>query len=171
MDKITRATFLYMDPQEPKEEFAQCGTCAHFIEDKGRCELHGADVEVDDDDSCGLYVHGEADEEEEPQGYVTPEESGLVSREVRCENCMFFDPDSEPKKHCDLYSQLNRMMPSAFDLDRYVDEHGCCNAQTPGKRNTKVFGPFGPLREPGQDDDGKGGALNAINAALQKVSK
>lgn len=159
-----------MDPKAPKDEFAQCGTCAHFIKDTGRCELHGADVEVDDDDSCGLYAHGKPEKGEEPQDYVTPKESGLVSREVRCENCMFFDPDSEPKEHCDLYTQLNRILPSAFNLDRYVKAQGCCNAQTPGKRNPKVFGPFGPISGAnGEDDDGKGGMLSAINLAISKV--
>ncbi len=167
MDKITRATFLYFDPKAPKDEFAQCGTCVHFLEDIGRCELHGADVEVDDDDSCGLYVHGEAEEGEKPEGLVTPEESGLVSREVRCENCMFFDPDSEPREHCDLYTQLNRILPKLFDLDRYVKAQGCCNAQTPGKRSPAVFGPVGPIGgKNGEDDDGM---KKAVDSALSKM--
>lgn len=169
MDKITRATFLYFDPKTPKDEFAQCGTCVHFLEDQGRCELHGADVEVDDDDSCGLYVHGEAEEGEKPEGLVTPEESGLVSREVRCENCMFFDPDSEAREHCDLYTQLNRILPKLFDLDRYVKAQGCCNAQTPGKRNPAVFGPHGPISgKNGEDDDS---AKGAVDSALRKMSR
>ena len=157
-----------MDPQKPKDEFAQCGTCVHFLAKQQRCELHGKDDEVDEDDSCGLYVHGTAEADEEPEGLVTPEQSGLVSREVRCENCMFFDPDSEPREHCDLYTQLNRILPKLFDLDRYVDEYGCCNAQTPGKRNPKVFGPVGPLGEKGEDSDGASGMKNAIDQALSK---
>lgn len=167
MDKITRATYLYMDPKAPKGQFAQCGTCAHFIEEKDRCELHGKDDDIDDDDSCGLYVRGPASTGE-PQGFVTPEQSGFVSREVRCENCMFFDPDSEPREHCDLYSQLNRILPKLFDLDRYVKAQGCCNAQTPGKRNPKVFGPIGPLGEKGEDSDSVDGMKNAIDTALTK---
>lgn len=168
MEKITRATFLYMDPQKPKDEFAQCGTCIHFLKNTSRCEIHGKDVKVDDDDSCGLYVHG-ATGNDEPEKLVTPKESGLVSRQVRCENCMFFDPDSEPREHCDLFTQLNRILPKLFDLDRYVDEYGCCNAQTPGTRNPKVFGPVGPIGgKNGEDDDG---AKGAIDSALRKLSQ
>jgi hypothetical protein len=166
VEKITRATFLYMDPQKPQDEFAQCGTCVHFLEHIGRCELHGDDIEIDDDDSCGLYVHGEAEEGEKPEGLVTPEQSGLVSRQVRCENCKFFDPDSEPREHCDFYTQLNRMFPKMFDLDRYVEEYGCCNAQTPGEREPAIFGPHGPLGEKGEDSDG---AKIAMDSALQKL--
>jgi len=149
IEKITRATFLYMDPQAPKDEFAQCGTCVHWIEGQDLCELHRPRDHIDDDDSCCLYVHGKP-AGGTPESLVTPQESGLVSRQVRCMNCIFFDPDTEPRKHCDLYTQLNRMMPAVFDLDRYVNEHGCCNAQTPGKRNPKVFGPIGPI--PGPQD-------------------
>lgn len=151
IEKVTRATFLYMDPQAPKATFAQCGTCVHFIEDKDRCELHGPNDDIDDDDSCGLYVHGKPSGGK-PEGLVTPEQSGLVSRQVRCENCMFFDAETEPREHCDFYTQLNRIFPSLFNLDRYVDSHGCCNAQTPGARNPKVFGPIGPLGN-GKDTD------------------
>jgi hypothetical protein len=167
-EKITRATFLYMDPKAPEDEFAQCGTCVHFLKKLGRCELLGPKVEIDDDDSCGLYAHGTAEADEVPEALVTPEEAGLVDRQVRCENCKFFDPDSEPREHCDLYSQLNRILPKLFDLDRYVDEYGCCNAQTPGKRDQKVFGPVGPLGEKGEDSDG---AVNAVSSALRRLQK
>lgn len=151
IEKVTRATFLYMDPKAPKTKFAQCGTCPHWIPGMDRCELHRSQDKIDDDDSCGLYVHGKP-AGTHPMGLVTPEQSGLVSRQVRCENCMFFDPDTEPREHCDFYTQLNRLFPSLFNLDRYVDSHGCCNAQTPGARNPKVFGPIGPLSN-GQDKD------------------
>ncbi len=168
MEKITRATFLYMDPKAPKEDFAQCGTCVHFNGDRDRCELHGKDDEIDEDDSCGLYVHG-IPAGGDPQGLVTPGQSGLVDREVRCENCKFFDPDSVAREHCDFFTQLNRILPKVFDLDRYVDEYGCCNAQTPGKRNHSVFGPFGPVAgKNGQDDDGM---KNAVDSALKSMRK
>lgn len=150
MEKIERSTFLYMDPQSPEEQFAQCGTCKHFISSKDRCELHGKDDDIDDDDSCGLYVHGPASTAI-PLGLVTPEQSGLVSRQVRCENCIFFDAHTEKREHCDLYTHLNRTFPQVFQLDRYVDEYGCCNAQTPGQRNPAVFDSdddFGGLMHP-----------------------
>ena len=167
-EKITRATFLYLDPVEPKDEFAQCGTCIHFIEGRNLCEIHSADDDIDDDDSCGFYLHGKPQKGIEPKGIVTPEESGLVSRQVRCENCTFFDPDTEPREHCDLYTQLNRMMPSVFDLDRYVKRQACCNAQTPGKREPGVFGPIGPLEE---DAEHKADAKGLVGKARQRIFK
>lgn len=151
IEKVTRAAFLYMDPKAPKTRFAQCGTCPHWIEGNDLCELHPPDVDVDDGDSCGFYVPGKP-AGVRPMGLVTPKESGLVSRQVRCENCMFFDSKTEAREHCDFYTQLNRMFPSLFNLDRYVDRHGCCNAQTPGYRDPKVFGPIGPLGN-GQDKE------------------
>jgi hypothetical protein len=158
MEKITRATFLYMDPRQPAGKFAQCGTCQWWIPGQDRCVQHSEGDKIDGDDSCGLYSPmATRDKDAKPLGLVTPQESGLVSRKVRCQNCMFFDPTTESRKHCDLYTQLNRVMPALFDLDRYVDEHGCCNAQTPGERDPKVFGPFGPLDPDGEamdSDDG-----------------
>jgi len=151
IERITRSTFLYFDSKPPKSKFAQCATCVHFLRREERCELHGPDDDVDDDDSCGLYVHGEA-LGVHPLSLVTPEQSGLVSRQVRCENCRFFDPDDEPRVHCDLYTQLNRMLPALFELDRYVQAKGCCNAQTPGKRNPAVFKPLGPLADDSGED-------------------
>lgn len=145
-ERITNATFLYMDPRKPEKKFAQCATCVHFIRDKGLCEWMSADDKVGNGYSCGFYVPGENAVGKEPLNLITPEEAGLVERQVRCENCVFFDPNTEPRKHCDLYTQLNLILPGVFDLDRYVDEYGCCNAQTPGKRNPAVFGPFGPIK-------------------------
>jgi len=163
-EKITRATFLYMDAKGPeKNENAQCETCKWFISDKDRCVQHGANDDIDEDDSCCLYVEGENSKGAEPLGLVTPEISGLVSRQVRCENCMFFDRHTERVEHCDLYTQLNRMMPNIFSLDRYVNEYGCCNAQTPGKRDPAAFGPLGPIMEEGE--------VNKATARINKARK
>ena len=146
IERITRATFLYMPPKgDQPAANAQCQTCVHWISDKDRCELHRPKDDIDDDDSCCLYVEGPNATGKVPLSLVTPEESGLVSRQVRCQNCMFFDPTSEAREHCDFYTQLNRMFPHIFRLDRYVEAHGCCNAQTPGNRNPQAFGPHGPL--------------------------
>jgi hypothetical protein len=144
-EKITRATFLYMDPRNPEKKFAQCDTCMNFIRDKGLCKLLLPTDEIKAGKSCGSYAPGE-NATGNALGLLTAEEVGLVERQVRCENCAFFDPNTEPRKHCDLYTQLNLILPGLFSLDRYVDEYGCCNAQTPGKRNPAVFGPFGPIR-------------------------
>lgn len=145
-EKITRATFLYMDPRNPENKFAQCATCVNFIRDKGLCFGMSKADKIGPNYSCGFYVPGENAVGKEPQNLFTPEEAGLVERQVRCENCVFFDPNTEPRKHCDLYTQLNLILPGLFNLDRYVDEYGCCNAQTPGKRNPAVFGPHGPIQ-------------------------
>jgi hypothetical protein len=151
IEKITRAAFVFMKSKAPQADFAQCETCVRFIRNKGKCEDVSA-PKVDDDDSCGIYAHGKYSGDGTVRNLVTPEEAGFVSRKVRCENCMLFDPNSEAKTHCDLYTQLNRTFPLLFNLDRYVDTHDCCNAKTPGKRNPKVFGPIGPIPGP-QDQD------------------
>lgn len=143
-EKITRAAFLYMDPRKPKNKFAQCITCMHFLGD--RCEWFGPGDEVGGGDSCGEYIRGKARPGAVPLGIATKKELGFVSRKVRCENCCFFDSQTEPREHCDFYTQLNLILPGLFALDRYVDHQGCCNAQTPGARNPKVFGPFGPIK-------------------------
>lgn len=150
IEKIERSAFLFMKARgKNKGRFAQCITCIHFLIDQDRCYLQRDRDDVDDDDSCGGYYPGEPTKgtDLKPLGNSTPEELGFVEREVRCQNCMFFDPDSEALTHCDLYTQLNRMFPALFKLDRYVEKLDCCNAQTPGERNPAVFGPIGPLME------------------------
>ena len=124
--KITRDAFLYMDPVSSKN-FAQCSTCRDWVSGDRRCVIHGPKITIPGTASCGLYVHGPV----QPAGtktyaWVTPKESGLVNREVRCENCKFFG-DGE----CGLFRILNDWRPEMFDLDVKVDKHGCCNAQTP----------------------------------------
>lgn len=160
-EKITRATFVYMPPRPPEkgapvsteEEFAQCETCIHFLGKVygDNCEWMSPVEDVDEDDSCCFYAPGKAKEGAVPLSISSKEEMGFVSRKVRCENCCFFDPDTEPREHCDFYTQLNLILPGLFDLDRYVEHLGCCNAQTPGYRNPKVFGPFGPIKH-GDDE-------------------
>lgn len=157
-DPITRATFLYLDPVKPAGQFAQCGTCVHFLKEMGKCELVSA-KKVDDEDSCGLYAPGKAEPETAPKSLVSPEDAGFVSRQVRCENCMFFDEKTEARAHCDLYTQLNLMIPRIFGLDRYVDRRGCCNAQTPGTRDPQAFGPLGPIQHGDTVQDDSAGLI------------
>lgn len=126
-DKITRAAFLYMPPGKRGEDNAQCKSCIMWLAEHDRCIIHAADVVVDDDDSCGFYLPGSPARKGmgRPMGLVTPKESGLVGRQVRCDNCFYADHGS-----CGLYAELNRTMPAVFDLDEKIDADACCNAQT-----------------------------------------
>jgi len=75
-------------------------------------------------------VHGEPSSDAEPIALVTPKESGLVHRQVRCENCRYLDGEI-----CGLYQDLNELMPEKFALEAKVGRHGCCNAQMPVAAN------------------------------------
>lgn len=151
VEKITRDAFLYMNSKanSPKDEFAQCSTCRMFVPtyEGGSCILHGSKVRVDDDDSCGLYApwpYGTPNPKvvedhckelaKDLPGSVSPEESGLVSREVRCQNCEYFEEDTY---HCHLYHILNHTFPEVFNLDHTVEPYGCCNANTEIPGNDK----------------------------------
>lgn len=129
--KITRDAFLYMDPSgKHPDQFGQCGTCKMSVPlaNGNRCSILG--IAIDADDSCGLYVPGKQDptEAEHIAKTVTPEEAGFVDRQVRCENCKFFD---EEYSQCTLFTKLNKAMPALFELDDVVMARGCCNAQIP----------------------------------------
>ena len=120
-----------MEPKESKNrsEFAQCGTCMMWTGPKGNtCTIHGFKTKVTADMSCGLYVEGDPmpDHAGEEMDLVTPEISGLVRQDVRCENCEHGDGE---KKICNLYKELNEL--EEFELDEKIDPKGCCNAQTP----------------------------------------
>jgi hypothetical protein len=124
--KIKRDAFLYLAPREPKDEFAQCSTCRMFLPDKERCAILGPSVHVPAEASCGFYIHGEPNDDQDCEVVVKPTEAGLVRREVRCENCASFDDGK-----CKLYETLNEIKPEIFDLDENVDSGACCNGQTP----------------------------------------
>lgn len=134
----TRDAFLYLEPKqkENEEDFAQCSTCMMWTSEKGknpnRCHIHGKDTEVTGDMSCGIYVEGKPMPDGPIMPLVTPEESGLVKRKVRCENCLSFDGKSK----CLEYRRLNSM--PGWDLDENVIPKGCCNAQEPKKNSLKV---------------------------------
>lgn len=140
--------FLYFDssPKSPRGQFAQCISCRMFVPDKymgtdndmDLCIAHGSNVKVGESFSCGLYsgwpkgspnpevIRDHARELKKViPGAVTPDESGLVDREVRCENCFFH---RKSPSECHLYDQLNKALPELFDLDIKVDPYGCCNA-------------------------------------------
>jgi hypothetical protein len=148
-EKIDRSAFLFMSTRKPEAQFAQCLTCAFFIKNKGRCENFGPDNEIRARGSCGGYAYGpDGSKLGKPMSRMTPTEAGYVERKVRCEDCKFFDPKDEPQTHCDLYTQLNLMMPSVFALNRYVTAYDCCNANTEGARDPSVFKPLGPVMHP-----------------------
>ncbi len=124
-DKVNRSAFLYLPPGNRGDDNAQCKSCIMWLAEHDRCVIHAADVVIDGDDSCGFYVPGKPARKGKPMGLVTPKESGLVGREVRCENCFYAEDGI-----CGLFAQLNRTLPAVFDLDTRIDKHGCCNAQT-----------------------------------------
>jgi hypothetical protein len=59
---------------------------------------------------------------------MTPKESGLVRRQVRCENCKYAKNGATV---CGLYVTLNNEVPEMFALDEKIEPQGCCNAQMP----------------------------------------
>lgn len=127
--KISRDAFLYLPPTRPAANFAQCVVCRDWVRGDRRCVIHGPSINVPGTASCGLFVRGITQAPgTKTRPLVTPEESGLVNREVRCENCKYMASETT----CGLYDMLNKKLPSYFDLDVKIDSHGCCNAQTPG---------------------------------------
>lgn len=128
---VSRDAFLYLEPKPPADRFAQCSTCMMWTGQKAQtCTIHGPKVRVTGEMSCGLYVHGHPMPEEagHEMPSVTPDASGLVQRQVRCENCRFF---TRRTRRCGLFERLTQDMPDVFALDPEVHPNGCCNAQTP----------------------------------------
>lgn len=126
MPKIQRDAFLYLDPEPGVDDFAQCSSCRDWVEGDDRCVIHGPMVTVKDTMSCGLYVYGETqDPGTETYFYISPRESGLVDRKVRCENCKWGG------ETCGFYDMLNKALPDVFDLDVEIEPKGCCNANEP----------------------------------------
>ena len=118
---MERSTFLYLDSKGTPNDFAQCRSCKMWLEKHNICSLHGKDVKITGDMSCGLYSFGGPAPESEMEHVtkaVTPEQSGLVKAEVRCENCKWFDAD---ESECRLFCMLN------ISPDK-VNPKGCCNA-------------------------------------------
>ncbi len=120
--KIDRSAFLYMDPKDPEDTFAQCATCFHFLPNAERCLLFGKNDKVVAEASCALYVHGTPADDREIINSVSPEEAGYYVGQVRCENCSWFNKDST----CGLYQELNKLK-DIFNLDTKVNPKGCCN--------------------------------------------
>lgn len=173
VEKIGRDAFIYLDPgKTPKKAFAQCGPCRMFVPHEALdgfrkhdlCIIHGSNVKVDEGYSCGLMVgwpkgkpnpdvvkdHA-AELKKNIPGSVTPEQSGLVDRQVRCENCDYHNAEAGK---CGLYGMLNAKFPKVFDLDEKVDEYGCCNANMaiPGAKSGNSI--RGDIKDAiGKDDD------------------
>lgn len=117
---MKRSDLVYLDPKGKPEDFAQCRSCKMFIQSKGVCSLLGMGVKINGGMSCTQYAFGKADEIElaHVSKSFTQEEVGLVDREVRCENCEFFESSDND---CLLFKTLN--------ISHKVNKHGCCNAQ------------------------------------------
>jgi len=127
MPKIGAEAFLYLSPEPNTPDFAQCSSCRDWITGDNLCAIHGPFIEVLGSMSCGLYVYGEPlPEGHRTMALVSAQESGLVDREVRCENCRFAMKEATI---CGLYDMINEAMPDLFDIDINIDPKGCCNAQ------------------------------------------
>lgn len=126
VQKADRSAFVYMNPREKHyDNFAQCGSCMMFT---GKtCTIHGPDISVGKSDSCALYVPGDPmpGEKGHEMKSVTPEESGLYSGQVRCENCKFYKKGGQ---ECGLYQALNEKVSGKFSLEERVHPKACCNA-------------------------------------------
>jgi hypothetical protein len=125
--KIKRDAFLYIGPEQGGAT-GQCRSCYLWIESRDRCLIHAADKEIKGGASCGLYIQGSPRRSGEPLGLVTPEQSGLVRRQVRCENCRFAKNGATV---CGMYVTLNNEVPELFELDERIEPQGCCNSQLP----------------------------------------
>lgn len=134
--KIERDAFLYLEPglyrkdfYGSEKEFAQCSTCPMWTgKHHNTCTIHGKNIKVTGDMTCYLYVNGQPMPEMAGKEHknVIPEESGLIRRPVRCENCKSFDNGV-----CRLFQFLNIAAPNLFDMDINVKWAGCCNANKP----------------------------------------
>lgn len=119
---MKRSDFIYLDHRGDKDTFAQCASCKMFLAKHKICSLHGKHVRIEPTMSCNVYCYGGPADESEMEhvsAAFTPEQSGLVNRPVRCENCRYLLGDNV----CNLFAMLN--------LDPKVDKHGCCNANQP----------------------------------------
>lgn len=124
--RVTRDAFLYMDPTPGVTQFAQCGTCIHFMPGRERCNIFPKNFKVVANASCGLYINGEPkDDQEFIERPLDPKKSGYMVGQVRCENCLYFGTETNI---CSLYEDLNKKLGSDFDLKTKVDAKGCCNA-------------------------------------------
>lgn len=117
---MDRSTFLYIGPKSG-DKTGQCASCKMWLKDHKLCSLHGKNVKIEATMSCGLWVTGGPAKESEMEhvsAAVTPKESGLVNKQVRCINCEYFKKD---ENECLLFEILGIE-------DHTVDANGCCNA-------------------------------------------
>lgn len=128
MRTINRSAFLYMDPTDGNQRFAQCGTCRFWRPSPKLCALLVGNPEVVAGATCGLYVFGRPSDIQPDIPSVWAKEAGLETRQVRCQNCAHYRGDVQ---NCHLFSTLNARLPGLFDLDVKVHPLGCCNANTP----------------------------------------
>jgi hypothetical protein len=124
-----RSAFGYLEPKPNTDikDFANCKTCQLWIKDKKRCYWLSNTKEVDEDDSCIYYAPGKPmPARVKPTSTFTPTEVGFYDGKVRCENCVSFSSGK-----CKLFTLLNSLHPTIWDLDATVNKHGCCNAFYP----------------------------------------
>lgn len=130
---LNKSVFLYMEPRkrDDKRTFASCGGCRMFLKKEELCSLHGKDLKVDEDDSCGLFVRGiaPAGELDHVEASVTTEESGYTEGPVQCQNCHYYWPEKDGAD-CLLFRLVG--IP-----DYKVLSNACCNAFSPKHKPAK----------------------------------
>ena len=132
--KLDRSVFLYSEPTDKTygkpEDYAQCKSCFIFTgEERKRCYVLGKKLEVEGVDTCAQYINGEPHTEFAGKEYeaLTPKEAGFEKRLVQCHRCYWYTDFGL----CGFFAKLNLKYPEIFDLKTSVNNHGCCNAQTP----------------------------------------
>jgi hypothetical protein len=119
------AVFGYQDPPGDK----QCGSCFMWSSDN-RCMIHGK-RQVTASMSCVYYVFGKnRPADTTAVTNLDPSETGLIDRQVRCENCKWFEDPA-----CNFFIRMNKT--GLFQLETRVSAKGCCNAQEPPEQSKK----------------------------------
>lgn len=128
--RIFRDAFIYLEPLALKndDDFAQCSSCVFFHSVEETCAIHGKSIRVKSDASCDFYLNGLPNTVENFIADLDSRYTGLVRRQVRCENCRYSGSEATV---CNLFKTLNEKLPELFDCETVIEPKACCNAQEP----------------------------------------
>lgn len=57
--------------------------------------------------------------------YTEPDDFDDTDDQLKCSNCSFYNPSLSV---CNLYLELNAVLPDLFGIDIHVNENACCTA-------------------------------------------